>query len=272
MYFSMDEIGYENALEVNGIKAVDEKWRFIYKVAKSYGFEGIHFTPSLYNELGLDLNTIPEYFGEFKLTMHLGGAGVRKLASDEDCAMFSETMGRYLKIAERHNMHDISIHPPRTFTMTSEEREMCERLFRKIVDKWLGVVLGRGISLSLETHVTGEYFMFNGLGEYEKFIDEYPELGVLIDVSHNFYDGFSVDEIIKRLSGKNVKGLHLSDARQGVDFREGTHLAVGEGDIDFGKILKGFKRIPNIYSVLEIKANNESMAKSLEILKAVIVG
>ena len=37
-------------------------------------FGGIHVTPSLYrNEFGLDINNIPDYFQDFKLTLHFGG-------------------------------------------------------------------------------------------------------------------------------------------------------------------------------------------------------
>ena len=86
---------------------------------------------------------------------------------------------------------------------------------------------------------------------------------MLIDVSHNYYDGYSENDIISHLANKNVKCLHISDALQGTDAKAGTHLAIGDGSVDFGKIIKGFAHIPNLYSVLEIKASNEGVAKSL---------
>ncbi len=51
MYFSMDEIGFENTEKIKILETESLKWKFIYDVAKEYGFDGIHFTPSLYKEL-----------------------------------------------------------------------------------------------------------------------------------------------------------------------------------------------------------------------------
>jgi len=163
------------------------------------------------------------------------------------------------------------LHPPDIYGITAEEKEVCRSLLRRAIEKWLPIATQNGISLSLETHVSGKYFLFDGLQEYVDFISDYPNLGVLIDISHNFYDGFSEDEIIRFLAGKNVKCLHISDALQGADFRAGTHLAVGDGAVDFGKILTAFKHIPGLYAALEIKASNEGVARSLTNLKQMIL-
>ena len=55
----------------------------------------------------------------------------------------------------------------------------------------------------------------DGLSDFVKFIDNYPDLGVLIDVSHNYYDGYSEDEIINYLANKNVKALHPYQWKEG---------------------------------------------------------
>ena len=41
MYFSMDEIGFENTEKIKSIASEADRWQFIYNVAKSYGFGGI---------------------------------------------------------------------------------------------------------------------------------------------------------------------------------------------------------------------------------------
>ena len=122
------------------------------------------------------------------------------------------------------------------------------------------------ISLSLETHVF-KLFLLNGLNEFTKFIDIYPDLGVLIDISHNYYDNYTEDNIINILGNKNIKGLHISDALQDVDFKKGTHLAIGNGTVNFAKLLKYFDKIPNLYGALEIKSNNDDINRSLINLK-----
>ena len=228
-----------------------------------YGFDGIHLTPSLYSkDFGLDLNHIPSYFQDFKLTLHFGD--IHKIISDADYNAFDVALAQGFEIAMKNNMHDISLHPPDIYGISLDEKKLCLQLFHKTIDKWLDVALKSNITLSLETHVSGNYFLLDGLSEYLKFIDDYPQLGVLIDVSHNFYDGYSEDEIINSLADKNVKCLHLSDALQGADFREGTHLAIGSGSVDFTKILKGFSHIPDLYCALEIKASNNDLARSLQ--------
>ena len=247
------------------MKTEAEKWEFVYKTARSYGFEGVHFTPSLYDkEFGLDLSNIPDYFQDFKLALHFGG--LHKIVTEENYSSFDTDLAQGFEIAARNNMHDISLHPPDIYGISQDEKKLCLEFFHKAINKWLDVAIKSNITLSLETHVTGKYFLFDGLGEYVDFINNYPNLGVLIDVSHNYYDGYSEDEIISYLANKNVKCLHISDALQGVCIREGTHLAIGGGSIDFAKILKGFSHIPNLYSALEIKATNEDVAKSLDIL------
>lgn len=62
MYFAMDEIGLENTEKIKLIDNESKRWKFIYEVAKEYGFNGIHFTPSLYNtRLPSFSEAIPKY-------------------------------------------------------------------------------------------------------------------------------------------------------------------------------------------------------------------
>jgi len=266
MYFSMDEIGFENAEKIKTIESESDRWRFIYDVAKTYGFDGVHFTPSLYKSFGFDLNNIPDYFQDFKLTFHF--SWIDKITSLNEYEAVDKNLENAFEIAIKHNMHDISIHPPSIDKLTSIEKDLCLEFFHKIISKWLKVALQNNISLSLETHVF-ELFLFNGLNEFSKFIDIYPDLGVLIDISHNYYDNHSEDDMINILSNKNIKGLHISDALQNVEYENGLHLAIGGGTVNFRKLLKGFAKFTDLYGVLEIKSNNEGIDKSLKRLKMI---
>ena len=262
----MDEIGFENTEKIKKIPSEADRWKFIYEVAKAYGFEGIHLTPSLYlKDFELDIANMPAYFQDFKLTLHVGG--IYKSASASDYEAFDASLSTYFGLALRNNMHDISLHPPGNGT-TDEEKDTLLSLLCKTVDKWLPIATQNGISLSLETHVFGECFLFNGLSEFLAFTERYPNLGILVDVSHNYYNPqYSEEDMIKLLSGKNVKGLHISDALRNATFESGTHLAIGDGEMDFAKLLKGFSKIPDLYAALEIKASHDGIAKSLRILQ-----
>jgi sugar phosphate isomerase/epimerase len=257
MYFSMDEIGLENAEKILTVTSEAGRWRFIYDTAKQYGFGGIHFTPSLYQTFNLDTANIPAYFTDFKLTYHVGG--MRDILS----AAYDDEMDKAFKIAADRGMHDISIHPPGSKPSAAEKNTAID-YFTKTVDKWLNIAVKRGISFSLETHVAGKYFLFDGFSEYVKFIGKFPELGVLIDISHNYYEPqYSEDEIIAALSHQNVKGLHISDALRTAHFKAGTHLPVGDGEVDFAKLLYGFKHFTDLYGALEVKSDNEGITRSL---------
>ena len=271
MYFTMDEIGAENTNKINTIGSESSRWKFIYDIAKEYGFEGIHFTPSLYNKFKLDLNAIPDYFQEFKLTFHYGG--ITGIISVSDYEVFDRNFENVFEIALKNKMHDISIHPPYIYKMTTAEKGLSLDFFSKTIDKWLKILMNSGISLSLETHVAGEWFLFDGLHEYVNFIDRHPGLGVLIDISHNYYKPqYSEDDIVDILGNTNVKGLHISDALRGVEFKEGTHLAIGDGSIDFHRLMNGFRKFPELYGVLEIKSTNEGIERSLNNLQSMKLG
>ena len=270
MYFSMDELGFENTERVKQIASETEKWRFIYDIAKAYGFEGVHFTPSLYDEFGLSLENIPKYFQEFRLTLHAGG--LFSLSLQHDTSEIDTYLARCFDVAVKHGMHDISVHPAVTHGLTVEKKQVSYANFERTIATWLAKAQELGITFSLETHVTGDYFLFDGLAEYVEFIAKHPGLGVLIDISHNFFDGFTEDEIIGFFGDKNVTGIHISDALRRVDasFKEGTHLPVGKGAMDVARIVQHFKSINNVCGVLEIKCENEDLGESLEKLREMV--
>ena len=126
------------------------------------------------------------------------------------------------------------------------------------------------VSLSLETHISGKYFLFNRYVEYIDFVNNYPLLGILIDISHNYYDNYSEEDIYEAFKTKNVKGLHISDAIQGAEFDYGTHLSIGDGKINFKKLLKLFESMNILYGALEIKASNDKIKRSLMEIKNII--
>jgi len=98
--------------------------------------------------------------------------------------------------------------------------------------KHLTKIKESNISFALETHVSGDFFLFKWLEEYIVFADKHPDSGILIDISHNYFDNYSEDAIIELLGKRKVKALYVSDVLRNVDFRKGTHLPVGEGTVD----------------------------------------
>lgn len=266
MYFAMDEIGLDNVSRLRLISEKDEVWSEIDRIAAGFAFEGIQFTSSLYEgKLGLSLRHIPEILQKYRLTLHI--AGIRPLASNRDEAELEALLQENLMIASENGMEDVSLHSPRLAGAGDGDRQTVRAAFMRILKRWMPRYDDQGITLSLESHSGGKFFVFDGLSEFSAFVDETPGLGVLGDISHMWNDGNGVDDIMQALKGRRVTGLHLSDALARVEVTKGTHLAVGEGEVDFSRILPPYSDNDSVYGVLEVKAESPHVKHSLEKLR-----
>jgi len=267
MYLAMDEIGDENCARIPALSSLDARWEALYDLARGFGFRGIQMTPA-YDRLGLPPATAPEYIRrEFRLTYHLGGKYL--LNSTEDANRFDRQLADSLILADKLQMEDVSVHPPRTGNTDSATREAQERL-AVALSQWLPRYSDRGITLSLETHITLQVFAIQGPEEYRKFVSDLPGLGVLVDVSHNHNNEFDPPRLLEYLRPLRITGLHLSDAVAGVDFTVGTHLPVGRGEIDFRAIMRPFIADDGVYGALEVRGQAAGVAESARSLHSML--
>jgi sugar phosphate isomerase/epimerase len=266
MIFSMDEIGYENNERIIELKSEAEKWALIFDIARTYGFKGIHITPSLYESFGLHVDRIPLEISEFHLSYHLGGH--YNILTEDDCSKFETLLSNSFDIVERHKMKDISLHPPVISGYTSEEKIKSGVLFSNILRKWSAYAKEKNFTLSLETHLYEPYFLFGTLSQYKEFYDTVEDMGILIDISHNFFSGYDEQEVLDTFQGDRVTALHISDAirLKDEDLKLGTHLAIGDGNIGFQTILSYFNN-SDVFAVLEIKSTNAKLKDSLDRLR-----
>lgn len=260
MYLSMDEIGTDNVKRVIQLNQQLDRWKKIDEIASDFGFQGIQFTTNLYErEFGLSLREIPDFMGKYRCTYHIGG--VYPLQSAEDIEWLDDMLKNSLEIASIYQMEDVSFHPP--LIKVEKERSSTRKRLYDLVSKWAPKFFEKDITLSIETHISGCYFVFNGFTDYVDFVSSIPGLGVLIDVSHNFNDGFIIEEINSYLESCNITGLHISDAIANVDYKKGTHLPVGDGEIDFKSFIAKYSNNDKIYGALEIIAPSTAIADSL---------
>ena len=268
MIFAMDELGYENNEKIKSFRGSAQKWAFIAAIARGYGFDGIHVTPSLYRSFGLDASEMPDDFAEFHLTYHLGG--LQPLLTAGDCARCEKELDEAFSLARRRDMRDISIHPPIIEGMTAAEKGRTEENLSQAIDRWTNEAEKLPFTLSLETHLYEPYFLFGDYARYKRFAGAHPRMGILIDISHNFYSGYGEQDIIDAFAGAKVTGLHVSDALHqacGASLAEGTHLAIGDGAMDCGKIIRHFATDERIFAALEIKAESKKLGESLRLMK-----
>jgi sugar phosphate isomerase/epimerase len=263
----MDDFGDDYFEEIKTYKNENNKWRKISEIAGNYGFAGIQINPTLYKDkLGLSLRTIPDFLRQFRLTYHMGG--ISTLINEDDYNKLNCNIAESLEISELYGIEDVSFHPPFINEETEIIRIKSKQYLEKLIEAWVPKFEHKNISLSLETHVSSKYFCFKGLQDYREFADRMKSLGVLIDISHNFYDKYSVDEIVNTLKGLKITGLHLSDAVTDMEFRNGTHLPVGKGNVDFRKIVQYFNSSPDVYGALEVKGSSEDIFNSVNILNS----
>jgi sugar phosphate isomerase/epimerase len=205
------------------------------------------------------------------LTYHLGGLYHLCTPGDEQHA--HKKLAESLHIARIFGAEDVSMHPPMLAnipltppylpTDSPNHREQSKERFHTLLGTWLPRFQEHGITLSLETHVTSSYFLFTGLQDFRDFSFSIPGLGVLIDVAHNYYDGYEIPELLAFAESLPVTGLHLSDSIRGVDVSRGTHLPIGKGHIDFTPLVTHFAANHHLYAALEVRGPSQGISDSI---------
>lgn len=265
MYLAMDNFGDDYYQEIRSIDNLEEKWRRIFDIASDYGFSGVQLDQAVYEEqLALPLKTMPSYFNKFRLTYHI--SGVSTLISEESYNILNDNISKSLEISDICGIEDVSFHPPLLDMDIDNAQDSSKKKLSRLIEYWLPKFQNKKITLSIESHFTPNVFIFDGLNDYHDFVKDFNDLGVLIDISHDFNDKYNVEEIINKLDDLKITGLHLSDAFAGIDFHNGTHLPIGKGNVDFKKIIQYFADRPDLYGALEIKGSSEDISESINTL------
>jgi len=269
LYFALDDFGDENLAALKALTDSDAKWRHIADITRSLDVPGIQLSPKYQDELELDLMEIPDHITQgFRLTYHLGG--VFTLTTDDAEKNLRQQLEASHRIAVSAGVEDISIHPPVSMGCTEEEVHQAVDRLAAVVDHWLPRLTETGITLSLETHISPGIFVLSGPEEYRRFVLRLPGLRALVDVSHNQYDGFNPVALIESLPPGSVTGLHLSDTVTGVSYNKGTHLPVGQGEVDFQGILGLFDNNDSVCAALEVRGSARAVADSFARLKEIV--
>lgn len=263
MYFAMDEIGNDSLQTVLHYDCPGDRWRQLSEIADRFGFRGVQLTSHFYAEtMGLPLLEMPACMYKYRLSYHIGG--VRRLRTVEEMNEWSRLLEQGLSLAVLHSMEDVSLHPPEV--TGGAGREESRQLLSELFERWLPRYMQQGVTLSLESHSDPRFFVFEGLSDYARFINSLPGLGVLMDMSHCYFDGYNAQQVVDILRGLKLTGLHLSDAIAGAEFRKGTHVPVGQGEVDFTPLLHEYGDNDDLYAALEIKGQASDIADSLRAL------
>jgi len=268
MYLALHDLGDENLKILDQMENATEKWSHIAHIASDFGVHGIQISP-YYRKWGFELTSIPHQLKDkFLLTYHLGG--IYPICDQESKQKLDGVIANSLEIAAKNGMKDVSLHPPCFLdkTITPELRAQSKKVFMSLLKEWLPRFLAQKITFSLETHVTSSVFTFDGIHDFRDFVLELPGLDILIDVSHNYYDGYDIQDLLSILQPLTITGFHLSDSIRGVELGEGTHLPLGKGNIDFKIIADRFNPDNTVYGAFEVRGSSEGITKSITHMKA----
>jgi sugar phosphate isomerase/epimerase len=281
MYFALEYLGIENVDRLKEIHSQSEKWRFIHNFAYESGFKGIQFYPAYENEFGLSFQSIPEYIRKsFRLTYHTGNTGISRIITPDEIEKTDLVFSKSLQTASFIGAEDVSFHPPLVTDIallpvapdrvSTPDSNKTKNQLRTLIKKWLPKFQACNITLSLETHMTPYVFIFSGLQDFHEFMLTVPGLGILIDVSHNYYDGYDITHVLQTLNPYKITGFHLSDAIRGKVLAEGTHLPIGQGQVDFARVLAQFGSNNLVYGALEVRGTAKGIADSLTRLRKIL--
>jgi len=120
-----------------------------------------------------------------------------------------------------------------------------------------------GLSLCIENMPEGLETMLSSPGEVEKLIDTLGEVYFTLDIGHACTGGEALEMI--KVMGSRIRNVHIHDNTREKD----EHLAVGDGKINFRRIISGLKmykgnlviEVHKEEDVLRSKENLEKMLK-----------
>ncbi len=271
LHLALDDFGDENLAALRTPGNNQTRWRFIAELAKSFDLTAIQLGRLYTAELGMNLEEIPEYITcKFHLNYHPAGpASVYSLGDEREETQLWECLGESLKVAQKHRICDVSIHPPLATGSGGRGAVATATLDRlaRVLSHWLPLYAEAGVKLSIESHIAPGVFALSGPDEFRAFVSSFPGLGVLVDVAHVHNDEHDPVSFIELLPKGTITGLHLSDALAGVPHDQGTHLPVGEGEVDFPGILELFDGVDPVHAALEIKGPARAVAESVTRLR-----
>lgn len=155
-----------------------------------------------------------------------------------------------MKRCELLGLDRLNFHPGSTLRKISDEAcmDLIAESVNMALDKSKGVMAvfentaGQGSNLG---------FTFEQLAYMMDKVEDKSRVGVCIDTCHAFAAGYDLstdkgfdetfDHFEEVIGFKYLKGMHLNDAKKGLDSRVDRHAPIGEGDLG----LLPFKRIMN---------------------------
>jgi sugar phosphate isomerase/epimerase len=151
-------------------------------------------------------------------------------------ASVAETVAA-LETASKLGMEKVVLHPP---AITGLGRFVPKRV-RAYGLSSLREILDRANGLGMKVCLENMFIRAGGFmtpREFEPLFEEFPKLGLTLDVGHAYLAG-GIGNVLEfiRILGSRIHHLHVNDNSG----REDNHLPVGAGSIDFRRVIKALR-------------------------------
>jgi sugar phosphate isomerase/epimerase len=251
----------------------NEELEELIQKAVIWGFKGFQVGP-LWKLKIIDSKWLKNSLDKFKMerTVHLGGlydaAGLSRKGEEYDKTMSELQYG--ILLCRQISSDLMSFHPPFFVKPCRDEEVLCKTrgLFLELVDKALDFAWKQGVRLALES-LCYPPFIFHGLSDFMEFVSRFPsnKLGVLMDVGHLYQAKIDLKEAVERFKSR-LWDVHVHDATQQSNFEVATHLPLGKGTINFGRLIDDLLQTGyDGWLTLEIKGTKNEILQSKIILE-----
>lgn len=146
-------------------------------------------------------------------------------------------------------------------------KKQIQERFRQLMSNLNEIVsLGKSSNIKIALENNGEYYQFgSNLKEYYELLTKVKDLKASISTGHANISGNNVYDYISQCRSKIIN-LDLHD-----NFgKKDEHLPVGDGNIDFGRVLKPFKNKKEVTLLIDTYTNvliKKSLLNLREVLK-----
>lgn len=231
-------------------------------ISKEFGLweifsEGEHYLPLVLNRLGA---AAPSYKMKYSIHAPIADVNIAALSERMREASTLELMAT-MEQAITMEVTTITIHPGLySMVVHGQERKSVERAKKSI--RTLDRVTGEfGVTMALENMPSFKFMLGQTAEELNELI-EGTDMKVCFDIGHANTTG-QIDSMIE-LFGDRLANIHIHDNNGDRD----EHLTLGEGNIDFGSVIKRLRGYTKNY-VIESKGL-ASAAGSQKILKELL--
>ncbi len=246
--------------------------------AASMGFFGFQLGP-LWSFPNIDGVQVKKRLDALQLhrNVHVGGIyNAEKFLSDDD--VYRQALNEIcngINLCRQVSSKLVSFHPPFFPDNRKPDGDIlveCQAAFRTFIHQIMSLTEPYEIAIAVESFCYPP-FIFSGIKDFTAFIQQFPpkQVGIVADIGHLFQARLDVNNFLLKCRHR-LKEIHIHDATHGLDYRQATHLPIGQGEINFTALIKTLRIIEyQGWLTLEIRGTEREILMSKKDLEATLL-